>query len=114
VVGFVNRYTSVQGKAPDVFAAHGYDAMWLTIQVMTVANPPDTNEIRKAFHFGMNELMGVTGPILFDDYGDVKHYPKMFIVKDGQVVSYQRYLKVERERILREVQGLLATGGGSS
>jgi len=114
VVGFVNRYTSAQGKAPDVFAAHGYDAMWLTIQVMTVANPPDTNEIRKAFHFGMNELMGVTGPILFDDYGDVKHYPKMFIVKDGQVVSYQRYLKVERERILREVQGLLATGGGSS
>ncbi len=114
VVGFVNRYTSVQGKAPDVFAAHGYDAMWLTIQVMTVANPPDTNEIRKAFHFGMNELMGVTGPILFDDYGDVKHYPKMFIVKDGQVVSYQRYLKVERDRIMREVQGLLATGGGSS
>ena len=86
----------------------------LTIQVMNIANPPDTNEIRKAFHFGMNELMGVTGPILFDDYGDVKHYPKMFIVKDGQVVSYQRYLKVERERILREVQGLLATGGGSS
>jgi branched-chain amino acid transport system substrate-binding protein len=114
VVGFVNRYTDVQGKAPDVFAAHGYDAMWLTIQVMTVAKPPETNEIRKAFHFGMNELMGVTGPILFDDYGDVKHYPKMFIVKDGQVISYQRYLKVERERILREVQGLLATGGGSS
>ncbi len=114
VVGFVNRYTAAQGQAPDVFAAHGYDAMWLTIQVMTIANPPEASEIRKAFHFGMNELMGVTGPILFDDYGDVKHYPKMFIVKDGQVISYQRYLKVERERILREVQGLLSTGGGSS
>lgn len=111
VVGFVNRYMDALGKAPDVFAAHGYDAMWLTIQVMTIANPPETNEIRKAFHFGMNELMGVTGPILFDDYGDVKHYPKMFIVNNGQVISYQRYIKTERERILREVQDLLVTGG---
>jgi hypothetical protein len=57
--------------------------------------------------FGVRELEGVTGPILFDDYGDVKHYPKMFIVKDGQVLSYQRYLKTERARILREVQHLL-------
>jgi branched-chain amino acid transport system substrate-binding protein len=111
VVGFVNRYMDALGKAPDVFAAHGYDAMWLTIQVMNIAKPPDTNEIRKAFHFGMNELMGVTGPILFDDYGDVKHYPKMFIVNEGQVMSYQRYIKTERERILREVQDLLVTGG---
>lgn len=110
VLGFVNRYMDALGTAPDVFAAHGYDAMWLTIQVMNIAHPPDTNEIRKAFHFGMNELMGVTGPILFDDYGDVKHYPKMFIVKDGQVLSYQRYIKTERERILREVQDLLVTG----
>ena len=111
VLSFVNRYMDSLGKAPDVFAAHGYDAMWLTIQVMTIANPPDTNQIRKAFHFGMNELMGVTGPILFDDHGDVKHYPKMFIVKDQQVVSYQRYIKVERERILREVRELLVGGG---
>jgi branched-chain amino acid transport system substrate-binding protein len=111
VLGFVNRYMDAHDLAPDVFAAHGYDAMWLTIQVMTIANPPETNEIRKAFHFGMNELMGVTGPILFDDYGDVKHYPKMFIVKEGQVISYQRYIKTERERILREVQDLLVTGG---
>lgn len=114
VLGFVNRYMDALGKAPDVFAAHGYDAMWLTIQVMTIAKPPDTNNIRKAFHFGMNELMGVTGPILFDDYGDVKHYPKMFIVKDGQVLSYQRYITTERERILREVQDLLVSGAGGN
>jgi hypothetical protein len=61
--------------------------------------------------FGVTDFMGVTGPILFDDYGDVKHYPKMFIVKDGQVLSYQRYLKTERARILREVQNLLINQG---
>jgi hypothetical protein len=38
----------------------------------------------------------------------------MFIVKDGQVLSYQRYLKIERERILRDVRDLLVTGAEGS
>ncbi len=52
----------------------------------------------------------MTGPILFDDYGDVKHYPKMFIVHEDQVLSYQRYMQAERQRILRQVQELLVVG----
>jgi hypothetical protein len=77
------------------------------IEVMKIASPPQTQEIRRAMQFGVTDFMGVTGPIIFDDYGDVKHYPKMFVVKDLQVLSYQRYLKTERARILREVQDLL-------
>ena len=107
VLGFVNHYMDTYERAPDVFAAHGYDAMRYAIEVMRLATPPQLQEIRRAMQFGVTEFMGVTGPILFDDYGDVKHYPKMFIVKDGQVLSYQRYLKTERARILREVQNLL-------
>jgi branched-chain amino acid transport system substrate-binding protein len=110
VVGFVNRYMDTYGRAPDVFAAHGYDAMALAIQVMTLANPPATLEILKALNFGVTEKMGVTGPILFDDHGDVKHYPKMFLVNDGQVLSYQRYLDTERRRIINQVQDLLQSG----
>ena len=45
--------------------------------------------------------------LLFDDHGNVKHYPKMFIVKNSQVLSHQRYLDVEKERILREVRETL-------
>jgi len=107
VLGFVQRYMDTYQRAPDTFAAHGYDAMRIAIEVMRIAKSYETGEISKALHFGVSEFMGVTGPILFDDYGDVKHYPKMFIVKDGQVLSYQRYMKAERERILREVQSLL-------
>jgi hypothetical protein len=55
--------------------------------------------------------MGVTGPIVFDDFGEVKHYPKMFLVKDGQVLSYERWLDAERARIYREVQNLLINKG---
>jgi len=107
VLSFVNRYMETYQRAPDVFAAHGYDAMRLAIEVMGIASPPQSTEIRRALQFGVSEFMGVTGPILFDEAGDVKHYPKMFVLKDGQVVSYQRYLKAERARILRQVQDLL-------
>jgi len=110
VQSFVNRYMETYQRAPDVFAAHGYDAMQLAIKAFSIAKPPLTSELKKALHFGISDFMGVTGPILFDDHGDVKHYPKMFIVKDGQVLSYQRYMKGERDRILREVQNLLTAG----
>ncbi len=111
VVSFVNRYMDTYQRAPDVFAAHGYDAMRVAILVFAIADPPDTSEINKALHFGVTDFMGVTGPILFDDYGDVKHYPKMFIFKDGQVQTYRRYLDTERKRILRQVQALLISEG---
>jgi len=110
VLSFVNRYMDTYERAPDVFAAHGFDAMGLAIQVMSLANPPETLEILKALNFGVAEFMGVTGPILFDDHGDVKHYPMMFIIKGGQVLSYQRFLETERRRILKQVQDLLASG----
>ena len=84
--------------------------MRLTIQVMSVAKPPENLEILRALNFGVAEFMGVTGPILFDDYGDVKHYPMMFIVNGGQVLSFQRYLEAERRRIINQVQDLLAAG----
>ncbi|MCK5378309.1 MAG: ABC transporter substrate-binding protein, partial [Acidobacteria bacterium] len=111
VVSFVHNYMDTFERAPDVFAAHGYDAMKIAIQVLAIAVPPETPEINKALHFGVTDFMGVTGPILFDDHGDVKHYPKMFIVKDGQVLGYRRYLDAERKRILRQVQNLLISEG---
>ncbi len=107
VLSFVNRYMDTYQRAPDVFAAHGYDAMELAIRVMEIAKPPNTIDIKRALQFGITDYMGVTGPIQFDESGDVKHYPAMFIVKDGQVLSFQRYLDIEHARILRKVQDLL-------
>lgn len=110
LVNFVNRYMDTYQRAPDVFAAHGYDTMRLTLRALAIANPPETTEIFKALHYGVSEFKGVTGPILFDDHGDVKHYPKMFIIDQGQILSYSRYLDRERQRILTEVQSLLNLG----
>ncbi|NOZ79003.1 MAG: ABC transporter substrate-binding protein [Acidobacteria bacterium] len=104
---FVRRYMDTYERAPDIFAAHGYDAMRIVIKVMKIARPPETDEIKKALHFGISEFKGVTGPILFDDYGNVKHYPKMFIVANGQLRSYESYLKQEQARIRHQIMNIL-------
>jgi len=110
VRGFVQRYMDTHQRAPDILAAHGYDAMCLAIEVLKLAHPPELAEIKKALRFGIQEYPGVTGPIMFDDFGNVKHYPKMYIVHDGQVVSYERYIESERNRIVRDLQQLLKPG----
>ncbi len=109
VQAFVTRYMDTYQRAPDVFAAHGYDAMKVVLKAIEIAHPVETPELNKALHF--TEFEGVTGPIRFDDYGEVKHYPKMFLVKDGQVLSYDRYLKEERKRILNELRNLFHSKG---
>jgi len=107
VLSFVHHYMDVYNRAPDVFSAHGYDAMNVILEILREAHPPATPELAKELHFGLSNFTGVTGPILFDDYGDVRHYPKMFIYKDGMVQGYEHYLEVKRKQIIHQVQGLL-------
>jgi len=107
VASFVQRYMDTYQRAPDVYAAHGYDAMRVAVEILTIARPPESSELRKALSFGIMDFNGVTGPILFDDHGDVKHYPKMFIVDGGQVMTYQRYIDIQKERILGDMRKIL-------
>ena len=64
-------------------------------------------EIRRVLAFGIREFPGVTGIIQFNDYGDVRHNPIMFIVKDGQVLNYERYIAEERIKITEKIKKLL-------
>jgi len=66
-----------------------------------------TTEIKKTLSFGIKEFPGVTGPIQFNDYGDVRHNPIMFIIKDGKVLNYERYIKEEKEKIRKRIEELL-------
>jgi hypothetical protein len=53
----------------------------------------------------------VTGIIQFNEYGDVQHNPIMFIIKDGQVQNYEKWLAAEKKRIHEEIRRLLSRGG---
>ncbi|MBD3851225.1 MAG: hypothetical protein IFK93_08000, partial [Acidobacteria bacterium] len=55
----------------------------------------------------VKEFPGVTGIIQFNDYGDVHHNPIMFIVKDGHVINYERYIEEEKAKIREKIKELL-------
>ncbi len=87
---FSGRYHAVYGREPDVFAAHGYDAMRLALQALRVGKVPSPQEMARALRFGLEDVRGATGFLAFDDYGDVRHYPVMHRVTNGRVSAIER------------------------
>ena len=104
---FVATYQQRFQQDPDIYAAHAYDVMRVVIFVSGEASSFSATEIRKVLAFGIKEFPGVTGIIQFNDYGDVRHNPIMFIVKNGQVLNYERYIAEERIKITERIKKLL-------
>jgi len=109
---FVESFRARFGHDPDIYAAHAYDAMRVSLQLPSIVRAWEANEIRRALQFEVKEFPGVTGPIQFDDYGDVRHNPVMFIVKDGVVLNYTSYLEIEKQKIREKIKKLLQGQGG--
>ena len=110
VKAFVEAHRARFGHDPDIYAAHAYDAMRVALALPAISRSWDATGIRKALQFEIKEFPGVTGPIQFDDYGDVRHNPVMFIVKDGEVISYTTYLEIEKKKIRDKIKKLLQGG----
>jgi branched-chain amino acid transport system substrate-binding protein len=104
---FVNTYRQRYQDDPDIYAAHAFDAMRVVVFVAGEAKSFSATEIRKVLAFGVKEFPGVTGIIQFNDYGDVHHNPIIFIVKDGEVLNYERYIEEERAKITARIKGIL-------
>lgn len=104
---FVASFRTRYGHDPDIYAAHAYDATRLALTLPGIVRAWESNEIRKALQFEIKEFPGVTGPIQFDDYGNVRHNPVMFIVKNGSVMKYQTYLEIEKQKIREKIKILL-------
>jgi ABC-type branched-subunit amino acid transport system substrate-binding protein len=104
---FIERYQQQHKDEPDIYAAHAFDAMRLVVYVANEAKNFTATEIRKVLAFGLKEFPGVTGIIQFNDYGDVHHNPIMFIVKDGHVLNYERYIEEEKAKIREKIKDLL-------
>jgi branched-chain amino acid transport system substrate-binding protein len=104
---FVMRFRERHGRDPDLYAALAYDAVRLALQAAGEARAWDGAEVRKALQFGVEEYPGVTGTIRFNDYGDVQRHPIMYLVRNGQVQNYERFLDSEKARIRAEIRNLL-------
>lgn len=104
---FVTTFKEKYGDDPDIYAAHAFDAIRVAMEAVRKADSTSATEINKALRYKLNEFQGVTGVIQFDDYGDVHRNPIMFIVKDGQVRNYERYVEEEKKRIRDKINKLL-------
>ncbi len=111
VQSFIKSYRDTYGHDPDIYAAHAFDAMRIAIATVNKTDIFETSEIRKTLQFKLEEFPGVTGIIQFNDYGDVHRNPIMFIVHDGHVRNYERYVDEEKKKIRERIRNLLLTKG---
>lgn len=124
---FVEAYRAkYDGRTPDLYAAHGYDAMRVYARALADGGAPRPGNFWQGMR-GITSFPGVTGPIQFDEQGDVQKFPRVYVIHDGEFVDYDRILEERREgledrrreleRRMRELErqrrGLRdSTGGG--
>jgi branched-chain amino acid transport system substrate-binding protein len=107
---FVKRYHEVYNLVPDAYAAHGYDAALALIYAFEGQPPRSGRDVQLRLK-GLGERRGVTGPLAFDDFGNIKHFPHAYWVRDGKAEDYDLYKEQREAEIRREIEKLLSGGG---
>jgi branched-chain amino acid transport system substrate-binding protein len=122
---FVTAYRDKYGRSPDLYAAHGYDAMRVYATALAGGGAPRPGNFWQGMR-GITGFPGVTGPIQFDEQGDVQKFPRVYIVRGGELIDFDRVLEERRqgleerrreiERRMRDLErqrrGLPGKGGG--
>ncbi len=84
---FVKSFKERYGSVPDLYAAHGFDALNVIFEAYRQGG---TSAI--SFWKGMRgvrELAGVTGVLQFDEKGDVQKFPHVYVVRGGKAVDIE-------------------------
>jgi branched-chain amino acid transport system substrate-binding protein len=92
VSAFTTAFKARYAAEPDVYAAHAYDTVGVLAAAVTLAGSWDPDKIRDAL-LHIDNYQGVTGRLAFDRSGDVVQYPRLYIVRGGQFVPYDRFVE---------------------
>jgi len=92
VRAFAAAFNARYAVEPDVYAAHAYDTVRVLAEAVTLAGSWDADKIREAL-LHIDNYEGVTGRLAFDRNGDVVQYPRLYIVRGGQFVPYDRFVE---------------------
>jgi len=93
---FVTAYLEEYGRTPDLYAAHGYDAMRVYARALADGGAPRPGNFWQGMR-GITSFPGVTGTIQFDEQGDVQKFPRVYVIHDDEFVDYDRILEERRE-----------------
>jgi branched-chain amino acid transport system substrate-binding protein len=89
VENFITAFRAKYDQDPDIFAAHGYDAVKLMAEAIREAGSTHPRSIRQGLS-SIENFDGAAGRTSFDSKGDVVRYPRIFIVRDGIPTPYDK------------------------
>ena len=92
VRSFAAAFAARYGAEPDVYAAHAYDTVRVLAAAVTRAGSWDADDIRDAL-LHIDNYEGATGRLAFDRKGDVVQYPRLYVVRGGQLIAYDRFVE---------------------
>ncbi len=102
---FGAAFQHAHGAQPDLFAAHGYDALMVLAKALDGRNLA-TSEVRKGLR-SITDFPGVTGTIQFDERGDVKKFPQVYIVGDDLALyNYDAYVSTQKDALIGRLDAL--------
>ncbi len=108
VQNFSKRYREHYNEDPGLFAAHGFDAMMVIGEgLKTAGNDPAYRFWQKLR--SLRDFEGATGPIQFDESGDVQKFPQIYLVRDGKMISYADFqddVRRQREALMKRLEAL--------
>lgn len=97
VARFVRDFKARYGGLPDLYAAHGYDAVLVAAAAMRQAGGAVPERIAQEL-LAIQEFRGASGVISFDPEGDVVQFPRAYIVYQGKAMLYREFLERTRGR----------------
>jgi len=86
---FVVRYRGEFGLAPDVYAAHGFDAALAVRAALERGRERSGDAVRDALR-SLSGVAGVMGELVFDDLGNVRRQLGIYRVRGGRLEPWQR------------------------
>ena len=87
IAAFISSYRAKYNEDPDIYAAHGYDAVKIILAAMESAQATHPRSVNSAM-MGIENFQGAAGTTSFNSDGDVVRYPRIFIVRDGEPMPY--------------------------
>ncbi len=90
IVNFVSAYREKYGEDPDIYAAHGFDAVKILYEAVVRGGGSHRDSVYMGMK-GTSEFKGAAGLTVFDANGDVVRYPRLFVIDDGKARPYSEF-----------------------
>lgn len=104
IQAFVEAFRQRHGLTPDLYAAHGYDALKVLVAAIDKAGGEPT-EVWSGLR-ALREFPGVTGALQFNERGDVQKFPRIYRISESRLVDHKKDLRQRQEELKRRMEEL--------